>query len=495
MLSMPSQEVGSKYSPVQSVLLITLLFAACKIFYNLYLHPLRKYPGPRLYSMSMAPYYLLTLRGTVHYKIKDFHDYYGDVVRLGPNMLVYRNAGAWKEIYGRKPGGGEFEKDPEHFYTHLLGINLLTAVEEDHTRMRRLLSHAFSNKALQEQEPILQGYLDVLIRRLRDFALSNTAIDITRWLNYTTFDTIGDLAMGETFNCLGHDSLHPWVEATFLSSKYATLLRPFINLIPPALVNIPIPENLKFFRNDNYRYTKEAVSRRLARDSSRPDFMSYILRHNDEKGMTRDEIESNQGILIVGGSETSATLLSGCCYYLLTHPEVYDRLVGEIRKAFQRNEDITLLATAKIPYLTAVLEESLRKYPPLAGINPRCVPTGGAVINGQFVPAGTSVSVGFLSAFQSSSNFAEPDSFIPERWLNDNDPRFKHDNKEAFQPFSYGPRNCLGRTMAYGSMRMILAQLLWNFDMSLEKPHNDWDHQLAFTNWEKPPLMLRLTAR
>jgi len=56
-----------------------------------------------------------------------------------------------------------------------------------------------------------------------------------------------------------------------------------------------------------------------------------------------------------------------------------------------------------------------------------------------------SVSIAYYSAFRARSNFTEPESFLPERWLDNEDPKFASDNRDVFQPFSYGPRNCLGQ--------------------------------------------------
>ena len=66
------------------------------------------------------------------------------------------------------------------------------------------------------------------------------------------------------------------------------------------------------------------------------------------------------------------------------------------------------------------------------------------------------------------SNFAKPSEFIPEGWLDDRDPEFEHDDrKEVFQQFSVGPRNCIERNLAYAEMRVILAKLLWRFDLAI----------------------------
>lgn len=141
-------------------------------------------------------------------------------------------------------------------------------------------------------------------------------------------------------------------------------------------------------RNDHGQLSQERLKRRLATQTNRPDFTSYILKYSDERGMTQQEMEHNAALLILAGSETTATLLSGCTYYLLTHSYACQRLVNEIRGSFRTDEEITILSTAKLSYLRCVLEESLRLYPPVPGITPRQVPKGGAFINGRFVPEG-----------------------------------------------------------------------------------------------------------
>jgi cytochrome P450 len=171
--------------------------------------------------------------------------------------------------------------------------------------------------------------------------------------------------------------------------------------------------------------------------------VSYILRANEEKGMTPEEIESNVQFLIVAGSETTATLLSGATFYLLKNPVVLQKLQDEIRTSLSNEQDINLLSVMRLPYLNAVLEESLRMYPPVPATFPRTTPVGGAIVCGRFVPGGTSVGLHHWSTLRSERNFRQSNSFIPERWLNDL--RFDADDKQAFQPFSYGPRNCLGK--------------------------------------------------
>lgn len=96
-------------------------------------------------------------------------------------------------------------KDPVHVGSvdNLPGVTTLTmADDENHARQRRALAHAFSLKALGEQEYIIQGFVDKLVQNLKQKAQEDRAFNMVDWLNFTTFDIIGDLAFGEPFGCL-----------------------------------------------------------------------------------------------------------------------------------------------------------------------------------------------------------------------------------------------------------------------------------------------------
>ena len=84
-----------------------------------------------------------------------------------------------------------------------------------------------------------------------------------------------------------------------------------------------------------------------------------------------------------------------------------------------------------------------------------------------------------------------PDDFIPERWLGQ-DSRFKDDNRDAFQPFSTGPRNCIGRSLALHEARISLAEVLYEFDLELDSRSQDWANQLVYTIGEKHKLWVNL---
>ncbi|KAL8723839.1 MAG: hypothetical protein Q9181_007146 [Wetmoreana brouardii] len=184
--------------------------------------------------------------------------------------------------------------------------------------------------------------------------------------------------------------------------------------------------------------TAQKIERRLDRQTDRKDFINYILRHNNEKGMTREEIIATSGILIIAGSETTATLLSGATFLLLKNPLCLAKVVDEVRSAFIHASDFTSASVAaRLPYLNACLEESLRLYPPVPTVLPRRTGPEGDIINGQFAPPNTSVGVHPWSAHLSAANFKDPQRFIPERWLGDG--RYANDDHPACRHSSSAP--------------------------------------------------------
>jgi len=222
---------------------------------------------------------------------------------------------------------------------------------------------------------------------------------------------------------------------------------------------------------------------------------SYILRYNDERGMTREEIIKTSGTIIIAGSETSATLLSGITFHLLKNPSIMEKITSEIRTAFPDPAEMNFVKVAKLQYLNACIQEAFRMYPPVPGIIPRKTLPGGAVINGYYIPEGISVGVHQLAAYRSKDNFADPDSFIPERWFDDRDSRFASDKRAVLQPFSVGPRNCIGQGLAMAEIRAILARVLWHFEFELCEESGGWDDQKVYVLWEKPDLWVKLTKR
>lgn len=145
-------------------------------------------------------------------------------------------------------------------------------------------------------------------------------------------------------------------------------------------------------RQEHATFSNQRIQQRLHRPKSegsqRNDFMTYILRHNDEKGMDVLEIEQTMRVLVVAGSETTATALSGIVRNLLQNPAILRKASAEIRKTFQHITEINARGVGRLPYLGALIEEGLRMCPPVPLGMPRIIPEGGAIVSGQWLEPG-----------------------------------------------------------------------------------------------------------
>lgn len=416
---------------------------------------------------------------------KELHDKYGDVVRIAPDELCYRNAESWKSIYGVQPRGtNNSNKDPRFFVKEVNNEpSLVTANDAVHGQYKRVLSQAFSEKYLKEQEHLIQHFCDLLVKGIRKKTIGKDAttdsVDIVQWINWCTFDLGSALLLGESFNCLENSNYHPWVSIVVAFPKaYAYVATPNYYPIVAKVLERLIPKSLLQKRLDHHSMIREKVDRRIAEGPNQPDILKIIESHDGTPlEMSREALYSNCEALIIAASETSGTLLAGLMFHVLSTPRVHKKLVEEIRSTFKSEKDMTVPSLRALEYLGAVVEEGLRMFPPTPTGLPRVVPPEGKVISGEFIPAGvgfpffvyrtttftfcpkelwkkscvtnentpsqTAVSVCQWSAFHSESNFKDPEAFIPERWLGDE--RFASDKKEALQPFGMGPRGCLGK--------------------------------------------------
>jgi cytochrome P450 len=478
-------------------------YTICVWIYNLYFHPLASFPGPRLNAMSPLPGIYSLLRGRLPLDNKLLHDKYGAVVRVSPNELAFNSAQAWEEIYGHRQGRPNMHKDPIHVGSvdPLPGASTLTmADDENHARQRRALAHSFSTKALLEQEEIIQGYVSSLIKNLGRMADNSESFNLVNWLNFTTFDIIGDLAFGEPFGCLELGAFHSWVALIYETVKVGALeqatrrFAPAGSWLQSQLLNM-IPHHVRQRRRNHLAFSRDKVLRRLQNEQTEhKDFIYYILKQREKHDLKENEIILNGALFIVAGSETTANLLSGLIARLLWNKDKYDKLCTEIREAFTSESQITYDSTSQLKYLNACLEEGLRIHPPVPTGLLRTVPKGGDMIDGHRVPEGTSVAVSSWAAAHNPANFKDCDSFIPERFI---DPAYSTDIKKGYQPFSLGPRGCIGKNLSYMEMRLILTRLLWNFDIESVDGAWQWDpegemkNMLAYMTWQKPDLNCR----
>ncbi|GAB1217298.1 hypothetical protein ATERTT37_006536 [Aspergillus terreus] len=364
------------------------------------------------------------------------------VVRIAPNKVSYITAQAWKDIYGHKKASEpEMAKDAKWQVADPNSPHLVYSTREQHGHYRRLFSNGFSDRSLREQEPLLQGYIDMLMDRLERAARAKHPVDIVQWFNWTTFDFVGDLTFGESFECLEKATLHPWVGNMFQAIKGNMVIRvmqetPGLGPYTAGTFRYVLPGSALMKREAHFQYTREKVNRRLGNLSPRSDFMDHVLHQPEGWGLTFTELLSNSSLLIMAGSETTATLLSGAVYLLLTNPGKMQKLVDELSTVFPGGSMVNIKSTSRLTYLPAVIEETPALPAACCWDSSRCT---GWRLGYRWT---TSVAVHHLAAYHSPLNFEQPADFIPERFI---DTSAFQDQRDVLQPFSVGPRNCIGK--------------------------------------------------
>ena len=260
---------------------------------------------------------------------------------------------------------------------------------------RKLITHAFSERALKQQEPLLQFYMHLLIGKLHaKIEAGGLIVDLAQWYKYVLFDIIGGLAYGQPFLNLENQADQPWISSAMGGIRLAVRSMQIGAFISLEYILWLLPKSLMAQQLAIFEFTQNRVSERLALETDKPNIMSYIIRHNNEdtgKGLiSRGDMDSTFVVLIVAGSDTSATTLSSATYYLTKNPDFLRRLSEEVRSAFPTEDRIIIASASKLPYLLAVLEESLHLHHPVPISLPRVVPPGGAIVSGHWVPGDVS---------------------------------------------------------------------------------------------------------
>jgi cytochrome P450 len=414
------------------------------------------------------------MKGRIGWKIRELHDTYGPVVRISHDELSYTTSGAWRKIYTQRHP--EFSKCLDGRGIAPPTVNgkyaMPTENQERHGRLRRAVNPAFSDRALREQEGFLQEHSNNLIAHLKK-RCKEGPVDMTLWYNLCAFDIVSgksdlsphdrsftplrisdaqlndeeslDLSMGQAAGALNNGD-EPYIRNMLDRAKAVPWYQLATQYGVMDLLQYLTPRYVAESRKKHIAATTAKLRERMAdAKGANKDWMSYILNNETEK-LTLIELVMMASTFIVAGSGTSAGGLSGITYLLLKNPEKLSNLCAEIRNSFKSQDEITMLTTARCKYLNAVLEEGMRLYPPVPTTVPRWVPGKGEEIDGKWVPGGVAVGCNQLSCGHSELNFKHARDFIPERWLElPPGSEFENDDKAAMQPFSMGPRNCIGK--------------------------------------------------
>ncbi|KXJ88973.1 cytochrome P450, partial [Microdochium bolleyi] len=468
--------------------------------YRLYFHPLAKYPGPRLAAISELWYAKLYLDGLYPWTLHDAHVKYGPVIRIAPDELSFSSPQAVKDIYGPPSKTHKlFLKNIKFYDTIDNNVPPSLVFETDpeaHAKRRAILLPGFRTQSLRDQEFLIHEHTDMMLDNFGAWMKKSPdgSIDMEQAFGWLTFDIIAHLTFGESFGAVRDGRANSWV-SLFLDATHGSVLlalRHRLPIIKPLIKMMPwlssaVRTTLRNMAKHQTR-TLDKVRKRVAMgDVGFDDFVQGAV---NDGSLTEPELASEMMTMLIAGAETSATLLAGATWFLATHKHALGRLQHEVRTSVSSYDHLTGDAVARMPYLNAVLEESLRLFPPIAGGPLRVSP--GEFVDGIYIPAGVGVSAHIWYVHRDPDLVPRPDSFEPERWLGDEN----SEEKPFTFPFLMGPRACIGINLAYLEMRVALAKMVYRYDFELDgelaQSGRDWVKECrVLTLWKKPPLKIK----
>lgn len=366
-----------------------------------------------------------------------------------------------------------------------------TQDEQFHREQKKKVASAYSQTELLESEAGVDKCTNTFTGQLDQFAATSTPVDLGTWLQYYAFDVVGEFTFGDTIGFLkaGTD-IQGMMKAIFAILIYASAVgmypfahslllgNPLMTFFLPAIEATDLV--LNFTLKTMYARLEEANAGATDKLSAKRDMCSKwtAIKPGTEMAKLNElEMVANLTSNMVAGSDTTAIALRSIIYNLLKHPDKRAKAVREIDDADRAGLLSPVVqfreSKAHLPYLGAVIKEAMRVHPSVGLILERHVPAGGAVICGKWIPANTVVGINAWVVHRNADIFENPDSFVPERWIENSAEKLKVMEQSIFT-FGAGARTCIGRNISLMEMAKIVPQLLRRYEFALVKPEKEW---------------------
>ena len=383
-------------------------------------------------------------------------------------------------------------------------MSMTTIDKRRHAFKRRINVRAVTDEVFKDMEDILLESIRYFCQKLVDAGSEpewSTPRNMSVEISYLLSDTMGDVVFSRNWDVLRSEKNRDIIELLQRGVAGVNLVSKSLENPPLLMLTksaddllgweqtglMPIILHLKldkiFFRKetrDVYRFKALSQAQsdwRVAQGDKikHKDFFSTLMQAKDPEsglGLPHKELISEAGLLIIAGSDTTATTLTATVFYLLHNPQTLQRLQQEIWQAFNGVEEIRMgPALASCRYLTACLTETMRVTPPVGATLPREVCAGGITVDGHHFPAGIDVGVPAYGLHHNADYFPDPYSYKPERWLL-HEPGTTEESlaraNSAYHPFGVGRTSCIGKRFAYLEMSIILARILWIYEIRLQ---------------------------
>ncbi|KAF3056243.1 Tryprostatin B 6-hydroxylase [Daldinia childiae] len=466
------------------------------VIYRLFFHRLRRFPGPL--DLKISRFFSLlrvAKEAKYHNDVVKLNERYGDFIRTGPRELCIVRDSAIPIIYGPNTNCHKpvcyMGTSPDSKKVSFHG----SQDPNDHKRRHRAWDKGFSIKALQTYEPRIKALVTKLVHQISQRKI----VDATTWSMYLTFDVMGEVGFGKDFGCVSDGINHPAIQ----NVRDHMHILGVLNYIP-WLLNIfgRIPGASKSY-HPFFSYCQSQVEKKresIDLEKYPQDIMTWLLKAVIEKDISASPTESSlyddARVLIVAGSETSATTLASSLFYLAKFPRVLKKLQAQIDDIIPTPADWTYEKAKSITYLDNVIDETQRLKPALLTGGYRRTPPEGVQIDEQFVPGNVSVIVPIQLIQTHPRYWKQSKDFIPERFGERS--AEMGTSKAPYMPFSHGTYSCPGKNLALMTLRIAISSLVQHFDITFAAGETgeifDTEAQDVFTT-HLEPLNLQFSPR
>lgn len=319
----------------------------------------------------------------MHRRVLQLHEQYGPVVRIGPSEVSFIDKSAWSDIYSLKRSR-QIERDPKSFPAltpNGAKFDLLTYSPTDHAKYRKVLNPFFSDKTTKEYEPNIHEHVDNMIGLLSNQVQNGQdRINVTKWLQWLTFDMVTDVCWGESFECVSKRKSHPCLALSMdmVSMSCFIVFVAWWTALKEFLVKISGVEALFI----NLVRSKCETSTKAESDKA----SLYSKLRLAGNPLNQDELDGNLTAVVIAGSETTGFALTATSYYLAMNPDCFRKAAAEVRSHFSSPDEINDTALKQLPYLKATINEALRMTPAEPNGLARKVVVNGLDIAGNYIP-------------------------------------------------------------------------------------------------------------
>ncbi|XP_072764861.1 probable cytochrome P450 6a14 [Anoplolepis gracilipes] len=348
--------------------------------------------------------------------------------------------------------------------------------------LRVKLTPTFTSGKIKQMFAILKLCGEELVSSLESVAQTGDRIEIKDWFGRYSTDIIMSTAFGVKSNCIeeGDNKFRYWGKTMFEEHPFWSVLSAFM---PQVLVFFSIPfldrGVTKFFtqifqNNVKYRQTHNIV---------KYDFMNLLIQLMEKGYVEPDDVDIDESsptninkltlleaaaqafVFFAAGFETASTTATFCLYELAQQQDLQDKICKEIDEILKKHGELTYNAVNEMTYLHKVINESLRKYPPVPILNRICTEEVTLPTTNIHVPKGMAITIPILGLQRDPSIYPDPDKFDPERF---NEDKVAARHPYTFLPFGEGPRICIGSRFGYVQTKVGLVSLLSRFKFKLD---------------------------